>query len=234
MSQEASPLPSPLLRPLTPRQAERRERILSSTITLLGIHGYDAVTMSMIARESGTAEKTLYNNFGTKDRLVAVAARERSASVFALAATRQPAQGWPRMREFARTAAEVTLEAPVLSRSLARLLLDHAELVGLHDVYETQVGAMLAAIATDGLIGADAPVDLLVRTIRLAVVSAVLFWARGQVADAEIEACIIGRCAEILLPHATAAGQETFRDQALKASALMASMPPPVINYSAL
>ncbi|MEK7413805.1 MAG: TetR family transcriptional regulator, partial [Planctomycetota bacterium] len=70
------------LKALTHRQAERRRRILASALTLVGKLGYDSVTMRMIAQESATAEKPLYNIFGTKDRLVALAAHDRSADVF--------------------------------------------------------------------------------------------------------------------------------------------------------
>lgn len=206
--------PPAKLKALTQRQAERRRRILASAVTLVGELGYDAVTMRMIAQESATAEKTLYNIFGTKDRLVALAAHDRSADVFALAAHREPRTGWPRLSEFARAAAEVTLEAPVLSRALAGLLLDHAELVGLQDVYESEVGAMLRAMVGDGLLTRDAPPEILVRVIRLAVVSAVLFWARYQIADAELEPYIVRRCAETLLPFATPGGVAFFLEEA--------------------
>lgn len=215
------------LKALTHRQAERRRRILASALTLVGKLGYDSVTMRMIAQESATAEKTLYNIFGTKDRLVALAAHDRSADVFALAARREPRSGWPRLREFARAAAEVTLEAPVLSRALAGLLLDHAELVGLQDVYESEVGAILRAMAVDGLLTPDAPPEALVRVIRLAVVSAVLFWAKDQIADAELEPYIIRRCAETLLPFATPSGVVFLLDEA-RAAALGTAPPEPV------
>ena len=206
--------PPAKLKALTHRQAERRRRILASALTLVGSLGYDSVTMRMIAQESATAEKTLYNIFGTKDRLVALAAHDRSADVFALAALREPRSGWPRLSEFARAAAEVTLEAPVLSRALAGLLLDHAELVGLQDVYESEVGAIVRAMVVDGLLTHDAPPEALVRIIRLGVVSAVLFWAKYQIADAELEPYIIRRCAETLLPFATPSGVAFFLEEA--------------------
>lgn len=211
-------LPPAKLKALTDRQAERRRRILASALTLVGKLGYDSVTMRMIAQESDTAEKTLYNIFGTKDRLVALAAHDRSADVFALAARREFRTGWPRLSEFARAAAEVTLEAPVLSRTLAGLLLDHAELVGLHDVYESEVGAIIRAMAVDGLLTRDAPPEALVRVIRLAVVSAVLFWAKYQIADAELEPYIVRRCAETLLPFATPSGFVLLLEEARAAT----------------
>lgn len=209
------------VRPLSPRQSERRQRILASAISLVGALGYDAVTMRMIAQESGASEKTLYNIFGSKDRLVALAARSRSSEVFALAAKREPRTGLPRLCEFARTAAEVTLETPVLSRALATLLVDHSELVGLHEVYESEVGEAFRAMIAEGLLAVDTPLGPLVRITRLAVVSAVLLWAKHEVTDAELEPYILRRCAETLMPFASPGGLPILREIALKAAISM-------------
>ena len=205
-------------RPLTARQAERRERILKAAEFLVGRDGYDAVTMRMIAQQSGTAEKTLYNIFGAKDRLVALAAHDRSASVFDLAARRSGGQGWALLRAFCATAAQATLEAPLLSRALAALLADHADLVGLHEVYEERVGAIMRDIVKDGQLDPAAPLGQLVRSIRLAVVSVVLFWAKGEIADGELEAYMARRCAETLLAFATDQGVAVFRAEILAAT----------------
>lgn len=209
------------LRPLTPRQADRRDRILASAVNLVSQLGIDAVTMRMIAKESGSVEKTLYNIFGTKDRLIAIAARDRSSDVFAIATTREPLPGWPRLLAFAKAAAEVTLDKPILSRSLARLLLDQSELVGLQEVYEKNVGAILAAIAEEALIRTGSPLALLVRLIRLDVVSSVVFWSHGEITDAELEPFLVSRCAQAMLPYATQTGMEIFRSAAENAAKQM-------------
>lgn len=210
------------LRPLTPRQADRRDRILASAVNLVSRLGIDAVTMRMIAKDSGSVEKTLYNIFGTKDRLIAIAARDRSSDVFALAKAREADPGWLRLLAFAKAAAEVTLEKPVLSQSLARLLLDHSELVGLHEVYEQNVGAMITAIAELGLIRQNSPFALLVRLIRLDVVSSVVFWSHAEIRDAELELYLVLKCAQALLPYATPAGRAVFGLAAENAAERMA------------
>ncbi len=176
----------------------------------------------MIAKESGSVEKTLYNIFGTKDRLIAIAARDRSSDVFAQATAREALPGWPRLLAFAKAAAEVTLEKPILSQSLARLLLDHSELVGLHEVYEKNVGAILVAITKEALIREDSPLALLVRLIRLDVVSSVVFWSHGEIKDLELEPYLVAKCAQTMLPYATPAGMKVFGLAAEKAAKRMA------------
>lgn len=209
-------------RTLTPRQAERRQRILETAQALVGALGYDAVTMRMIARESGTAEKTLYNIFASKDRLIALAAHDRTASVFATAFAREPAPGWPRLRQFACTAADITLESPLLSRALAALLVDHADLVGLAEVYEDDMGGVVRDCVGQGMLVAETPVAGLVRAIRLSVVSSVLFWAEGEIADGELSPYLVRRCAETLLPFASTTGAALLAAEARDCAARMA------------
>jgi len=57
-------------------QVARMERILESTLDLIGARGADQVTMRDIAVASKVAEATLYNRFGTKDSLIALAVIE--------------------------------------------------------------------------------------------------------------------------------------------------------------
>lgn len=52
----------------------RRRRVLDAAARLVGMHGYRAVTTSMIAAEAGIAEGTLYHYFRTKDALLCAAA----------------------------------------------------------------------------------------------------------------------------------------------------------------
>ncbi|MCH7627231.1 MAG: TetR/AcrR family transcriptional regulator [Proteobacteria bacterium] len=202
----AEPVSQPTEKPLTPRQAERRRRILNAAQALVARDGYDAVTMREIALAAGAAEKTLYNIFGTKDRLVALAAHDRSEGVFQRAAAAEPMSGWQKLRRFCTEATQATLDEPLLSRAMAVLLLDHAELVGLHALYVDHVGASLRDMVGEGYLVAQAPVDALVRAIRLGIVSSVLFWSKGEVADAEFESWLVRQCAQPLLPWATPAG----------------------------
>lgn len=200
------PVSQPADKPLTARQAERRRRILGAAQVLVARDGYDAVTMRAIALAAGAAEKTLYNIFGTKDRLVALAAHDRTEGVFQRAEAAPPICGWSRLRRFCTEATQATLDEPLLSRAMAVLLLDHAELVGLHALYVDHVGASLRDMVRDGYLVAQAPVDVLVRAIRLGIVSSVLFWSKGEVADAEFECWLVRQCAQPLLPWATPAG----------------------------
>lgn len=192
-------------RKLTPRQSERRSRILSSARALLAEQSYDAVTMRAIAAASGTVEKTLFNIFGNKDRLMAAAAFERSAGVFELAVQRSPEPGWPRLMALCDAVAEVTLEAPAMARGLAVPVLDHFELVGLSLLYDKHVGEALEAMIAQGRLFPTVPQTLVARLIQLGVVSSVVFWAKDELSDTELRPFLRLRMNESLLPHAEAA-----------------------------
>ena len=137
-------------RGLTARQKERRRRIFESARRLVAEHGYDAVSMRAIAAASGTVEKTLFNIFGSKDRLLAGAAFDRSASVFALADKHAPGPGWPWLIALCNEIAELTLEYPQMTQALTVPLLDHFELVGLDSLYDLHVSAAMRVMAETG------------------------------------------------------------------------------------
>ncbi len=57
----------------TPRQQERRERILAAARTALSENGYEGLNMRDLALTAGVSPTTLYNQFENKDTLVLAA-----------------------------------------------------------------------------------------------------------------------------------------------------------------
>ncbi len=53
-----------------PRDAQRREAVISATRELLIAEGYDDVTLSEVARRAGVSRPYMYDNWGTKFSLV--------------------------------------------------------------------------------------------------------------------------------------------------------------------
>ena len=62
---------------LTVSQSARMERILTTTLRLIGEVGAERMTMRDIAAASQVSAATLYNRFGTKDNLVTIAVVEK-------------------------------------------------------------------------------------------------------------------------------------------------------------
>ena len=60
----------------TPRQVERRQRILATARAFLSEHGYDGLNMRELAIAAQVSPTTLYNQFANKDRLLLAALSE--------------------------------------------------------------------------------------------------------------------------------------------------------------
>ena len=196
----AAPASAASPRDLTARQRERRTRILDATYALLAEHGYDAVSMKMIAANAGVAERTLFNIYATKDALIATSARERTEGIIEEAWRSATDHGIGFFLSLSETLARRTLEAPEVARALAPVLIQHADLVGLHKVYERYVGRALDELVEQDAL-APAEVDVLTALIAMRMVSAVTLWAANVIADANLETQMRLAVCQVLLPN---------------------------------
>ena len=64
------------VRQLTPKQEDRRHRILTAAREFVADQGYEGMVMSQVAERAGVSPTTLYNLYNTKDELVLAALRE--------------------------------------------------------------------------------------------------------------------------------------------------------------
>ncbi len=185
---------------LSPRAVERRARILSTASRLLGEHGYDGVSMRTIAAQSGVVEKTLYNIYGTKDRLIAAAARERVSFILAAAGEAAPNDGWGMLRAYLSLAVRLMLDDPRVAKAMARIHLEHSELVGMEEVFQVWAGGALNLMEQAEMLEASCPRQSIIRLIRLSVTTAGLLWSKGELTDEELESYGVTRVVETLLP----------------------------------
>ncbi len=72
-SSTSRPTSPPQLSTLTPRQAERRDRVVLAALGLAAEGGYDSVQMRAVAERSEVAIGTVYHYFSSKDHLLASA-----------------------------------------------------------------------------------------------------------------------------------------------------------------
>jgi TetR/AcrR family transcriptional repressor of mexJK operon len=77
------PAPAPKPQRGRPRDPERVRRILEAAQRHFDEHGLERASMDAIAADAGVAKMTLYNNFGSKERLFQAVVRDRSAAVVA-------------------------------------------------------------------------------------------------------------------------------------------------------
>jgi len=189
-------------RPLTARQSERRARILDAAQVLLAEHGYDGVSMRMIAERAGVAERTLFNIYSSRDALIAMSARDRSSGIIAEAWDNAPDPGTGFLLTLCQTLTRYTLVDRDMARALAPVLIRESNLVGLHDIYRDFVGRSLASLAAEGNFREEA-VGTLPSLIAMNVVSIVVQWAAGLIEDEALETHFRLTVGQVVLPHAS-------------------------------
>lgn len=80
---------------MTPRQAERRSRVITAVIELATEGGYDAVQIREVAQRAEVALGTVYRYFVSKDHLLAEAMLESTQSLAAEIEKRPPSGNTP-------------------------------------------------------------------------------------------------------------------------------------------
>ncbi|MGK2284594.1 TetR/AcrR family transcriptional regulator [Pedomonas sp. V897] len=198
----ASPRKHTLSPRLSPRQRDRRERVLRTARNLITTHGLQEVTMRMIAAGSGVTEKTLYNIYGSKDRLIAATAYDITASIFQEARDACAESGWGFIVALVDALVDGTLVRPNTARTLIPILLDHAEAVGIDALYDEFFGSTLMDMKQSGAILDTAPVPMITRLVRIAAVTSILFWGAGQLRDSEVRPHILVQLCGLLRPWA--------------------------------
>lgn len=109
---------------LSPKQEERRRRVIRAARSLAADGGYDAVQMREVATAAGVALGTIYRYFSSKDALLAAAMAEWTAELQERLARTPPAGRTPadRLVEVLRRACASMEQQPRLSAALVRAL----------------------------------------------------------------------------------------------------------------
>ena len=112
---------APPIHRLSPAQAERRRSILAAAGVLGGEGGYDAVTISAVAKKAGVARATLYHYFGSKDQLLAEVTIAQTDEIIAAFRADPPRGNEPyeRIANMLERIVDWALERPMLFRALS-------------------------------------------------------------------------------------------------------------------
>ncbi|KHK93052.1 TetR/AcrR family transcriptional regulator [Novosphingobium malaysiense] len=207
-------------RRLSARQRERRQRITSATYALLAQHGYDALSMKMIAEAAGVAERTLFNIYSSKDALIATSTHERAKGIIEEAWNLASDEGIGFFLSLSETLARITIEEPEVARALAPVLINHADLVGLNEIYRRYVGRALAALVDQDALDEE-DVEVLTSLFTMRMVSAVNLWASHTIADDNLEVHMRLAVCQVLLPHVRGALAEWAQQEARRCLSML-------------
>ncbi|HET7523954.1 MAG TPA: TetR/AcrR family transcriptional regulator [Acidimicrobiales bacterium] len=166
--------------PLTPKAAERRQRIVEAAIELGTQGGYDAVHMRDVAGKADVALATVYRYFESKDHLLSAAISQWTAQLQARL-TRSPAQGGApvdMLVDVLRRASRALERRPLLAAALVRALTSPDPGVASA---ARQVRGQIKEMALpylEGLSGED--VEAVVGVLSHVWNSSLMIWANGQ------------------------------------------------------
>lgn len=112
------------VKPLTPKQEDRRRRILSAARKMVADHGYDGMVMSEVAENAGVSPTTLYNLYNTKDELLLEALRDLLVESYQqLDQQVPPERGWQYLHRVVQNGAELRRSEPAYGEAIVNALL---------------------------------------------------------------------------------------------------------------
>ena len=111
------------VKPLTPKQEDRRHRILTATRAMVAQHGYEGMVMSQVAERAGVSPTTLYNLYNTKDELLLESLRELIVSNYQKIGSETPGPGWEYLVRVVESGAWIRKAEPAYGEAMTNALL---------------------------------------------------------------------------------------------------------------
>ena len=204
----------------------RRRRILRETRKLIGERGMEGFTVRALCARADIAQRTLYNAFGNKDRLVAIALREAYEEFNRTARYRAGADTLAGMLERLVTVNRRNFRARNYTRAVAALYFAPAT---HHDVWQAlqemtfiNLRVWLAALKASGDLLPTVELDRLGALIANVEYATINDWAQGRIANDDylprlvehVLILVIGNTAGPTRDQATALRQRLHEDAA--------------------
>lgn len=201
---------------LTPRQAERRERILRTVRDHLSRFGYDGLSMRDIAETADVSPTTLYNLFRNKDGLV-LAAQEDLLEQLGKSVVGSHAAGLRRLIVTAEAIADQVVRTPQYADAMSRMML-HSEpadpicRILFGDVIRRNRMLLEEMKALDE-IHKDTDVEQFARHLTSDSWGTILLWMKGFLALQDLKEASVRKLLLTLLPVMTPKTVRKYRDQ---------------------
>ena len=196
---------------VTEQKLERRERILSAARELLAERGYEAITVRDLAAASRVSVPTLYNQFGSKDRLLAAAIGSHFSGLLASAPSGDEWSGAARLTAVVGLCADEVAARASYHRALLLAFMSVRETAplqsslagGLADELERGLEEMRGRRQ---LVSWASP-PVLARRITAACIACSVGWVMGDLNDRTLRAAMIHAAASMTLGVARGAAR---------------------------
>ena len=198
---------------LTPKQAERRRRILAAVRKLVGDIGYASFSMRDVAAEAGVAHATLYNLYTNKDNLVLAALQDNIGRL-----TRIREENFTNTLEkylgIVRVIVQDVVDGPHFAEAMTQLLFNASPSDDVVRVLMTNRIAhdrtSLLHMREEGLVADDIDVDVIARQLTGTYWSSMLMWMKGFTALHDVPKETIRAHKLVLGAVATTYGKEVL------------------------
>ena len=167
----------------------RRRRILRETRKLIAERGMEGFTVRALCTRAGIAQRTLYNAFGNKDRLVAIAIREAYEEFNQTARYQAGADTLEGMLERLITVNRRNFRARNYTRAVASLYFSGTT---HHDIWEAlqemtflNLRVWLGALAASGDLAPGVDLAMLGPLIANVEYATINDWAQGRIANGD-------------------------------------------------
>jgi AcrR family transcriptional regulator len=199
---------------LTPRQAERQERILKTVRDHLSRLGYEGLSMREVADAAGVSPTTLYNLFQNKDSLV-LAAQQDLLEQLAQLVRSEKKTGLQRLVASAEAISDQVVRTPRYADAMVRLLFkgdpgDPICQILLGDVIRQNRGILKEMLELEE-VRADIDVELLARRLAGSVWSTILLWVKGFIALHDFKREYVSGLLMTLMPFMTPTALRRYR-----------------------
>ncbi len=189
---------------LTPRQRERRQRILAATRQLVGRHGYDGMIMRDVAARAKVSATTLYNLYNTKDELLVEALAEQQQLAARRAYQEAGGPGLELMLRHLRHVARQSRESPAYVEAIVRALLNAGPqdtlVAMLMERLRRMLEVSLEAMAARRELKTGTNVGQLAVALTGAFWSSFLLWNKGLVTLESLEPALTRNYLSLLIP----------------------------------
>jgi AcrR family transcriptional regulator len=191
---------------LTPRQKERRARILRTARELINEAGYAGMTTRELAARAEVSATTLFNLYNTKEELLLAALREQLGGMNTELDEVQPAFGWERIVSFHDVIASQAERTPAYAKAIVHALLQAAPGDALVRIlignFQQEILQSLRNMKDKKQLNGGASPEDLAATLVGTFWGTQMLWDKGLVDNARLRRMSLVNCMSILAPAA--------------------------------
>jgi AcrR family transcriptional regulator len=190
----------------------RRRRILRETRRLIGERGMEGFTIRALCTRADVAQRTLYNAFGNKDRLIAIAIKEAYEEYNRTARYRAGADTLAGMLERLVTVNRRNFRVRNYTRAVASLYFapatHHDVWQALQDMTFVNLRIWLAALKASGDLADQVDLDALAALIANVEYATINDWAQGRLTNGDYIARLVENVLVIVIGNTVGATRD--------------------------